>query len=100
MSLKRKLAVKEGRAMVRVRYKDNHELTTIAVCPGCWNIRSRREVLLVRLGKMGLEVVFKDDRLNGVYRYEKVHAPGCPYGKLSPNPWKRFDIAVNKYKKK
>ena len=98
MSLKRKLAVEDGRAMIRVRYKDTHDPATVAVCPGCWNIRSRREALLKKLDKMGLEVVFKDDRLKGVYRFGKVHAPNCPYAKISPDPWKRFDKAMHKYR--
>jgi len=98
LSLKRRFAVLEGRAMVRVRYKDSHELATVGVCPGCWNIRERRRVLLVKLDKMGLEVVFKDDRLDGVYRYGKKHAPNCPYASISSDPWERFGKTMNRYK--
>ncbi len=90
------MAIAEGRAMIRVRYKDTHELTTVAVCPGCWNIRERRKVLLFKLDKMGLEVVFKDDYLNGVYRYGKQHAPNCPYKNISSDPWERFKNTVEK----
>ena len=97
MSLKRKLAIAEGRAMVRVRYKDSHELTTVAVCPGCWNIKERRRILLFKLDKMGLEVVFKEDYLDGTYRFGKKHAPNCPYGKISSDPWERFKKTVKKY---
>jgi hypothetical protein len=98
LSTLRKLAVQQGRAMIRVRYKKSRDLTTVAVCPGCWNIRERRMALLRRLDKMELEVVFKDDYLEGVYRTGKVHAPACPYKKISPDPWERFKSAMGKSK--
>ena len=95
MSLKRKIAILEGRAMIRVRYIQNRDLTTVGLCPACWNIKERREALLIQLKKMGLEVVFKDDYLDGVYRpANKHHAPGCRYAKLQPDPWKRFQTAL------
>ncbi|MBN2536437.1 MAG: hypothetical protein JXB88_26370 [Spirochaetales bacterium] len=67
--------------MVRVRYTDTHDLATIGVCPACWNMKERREVLLIKLKKMKLEVVHKDDTVTGIYRFGRKHAPGCPYGK-------------------
>ena len=85
--------------MVRVRRLQDRELATIAVCPACWNIRERREVLLAKLAKMNLEVVHRDDQLDGRYRPGRAHAPGCPYSRLSSDPWKRFAAAVNKLKR-
>lgn len=96
MSLKRKFAVLEGRAMVRVRYKKSKDLATIGVCPACWNIKKRREALLMKLNKMDLEVVHKDDMLEGVYRRGKGHAPGCRYSYLPPDPWEAFKAAIKK----
>ena len=93
---KRKRAVQEKRAMIRVRYKDTRELTTIAVCPACWNIPARREILLIKVDKMGLEVTFRDDQLHGLYQTDKVHSPGCPHNSISSDPWKRFERAVKK----
>jgi hypothetical protein len=99
MSLQRKIAVQEGRAMVRVRRLRDRELATVGVCPACWNIRERREMLLARLTKMDLEVVHRDDQLEGRYRLGKAHAPGCPNSGLSPDPWQRFASAVRKHRR-
>lgn len=98
MSLRRKRAVAEGRAMVRVRYSGTHDLATIGVCPACWNLEERRKVLLIKLKKMELEVVHKDDTLAGTYRFGKKHAPGCPYGKKQDQPWERFSRVMKKYR--
>ena len=95
-STKRELAVKQKRAMVRVRYLDDRRLATIAVCPACWNIPERRNVLLTKLKKMGLEAAFRDDRENGRYMTDKSHAPGCPYSRVSSDPWKRFSAVMKK----
>lgn len=84
--------------MVRVRYSGTHDRATVGVCPGCWNIRERRKVLLLKLEKMGLEVVHKDDGLDGIYRFGKGHAPGCRYGRISSDPWKRFESVLKKGK--
>ena len=94
---KRELAVKQKRAMVRVRYLDDGRLATIAVCPACWNIPERRNVLLIKLKKMGLEATLRDDRLDGRYMTDKSHSPGCPYGRISSDPWKRFSVAMKKH---
>lgn len=99
MSIQRKIAIDQGRAMIRVRYKDTHELTTVGVCPACWNIKERRKTLLFKLDKMGLEVVFRDDYLDGVYRYGKKHAPNCPYKHISSDPWERFKNTVKEYRR-
>jgi hypothetical protein len=96
MTTKRKLAVKEGRAMIRVRYIKTREPATVGVCPACWNIPQRRAVLLQKLKKMGLEVTFRDDLYEGLYFTDKSHAPGCPYSKMSPDPWKRFESSLKK----
>jgi len=96
MSWQRKFAVKEGRAMVRVRYIKSKDLATIGVCPACWNIKKRREVLLIQLKKMDLEVVHKDDLLEGIYRRGKGHAPGCKHRHLPTDPWEAFKAAINK----
>lgn len=96
MSLQRKIAVLQGRAMVRVRKVRTRDLVTAGMCPACWNIPERRRVLLVQLEKMGLEVVHRDDRLEGVYRPGKPHAPGCRHSGLASDPWKRFESAIRK----
>lgn len=93
---KREMAVKQKRAMVRVRYLDDRRPATIAICPACWNIPERRNVLLIRLKKMGLEVAFRDDRVDGRYMPDKSHAPGCPYSRISSDPWKRFSAVMTK----
>ena len=85
--------------MIRVRRLQDREPATIGVCPACWNIRERREALLARLAKMNLEVVHRDDQLEGRYRPGKAHAPGCPYSRLSPDPWKRFASGMKKHKR-
>ena len=82
--------------MVRVRYIKTHESATIGVCPGCWNIKERRNVLLFKLEKMGLEVVHRNDTLEGSYNYQKDHAPQCRYRKIATDPWERFRNALNK----
>ena len=82
--------------MIRVRYVKSRDPATIGVCPGCWNIKERRKVFLYKLKKMGLEVVHKNDTLDGVYNYGKEHAPKCPYRKIATDPWKRFDNALNR----
>ena len=95
----RKLAVAEGRAMVRVRKTQNGDLATIGVCPACWNIKERRRDLLIQLKKMELEVVHRDDLLEGVYRPGRIHAPGCRHARLQPDPWKRFESQMKKFKR-
>ena len=99
MSFLRKLAVTEGRAMVRVRYIDTHDLATIGVCPVCWNMEERRKILLKKLDKMGLEVVHKNDTLDGVFRPGKEHAPGCHYGKKKNLSWNKFSRVMKKFNK-
>jgi len=94
VSRQRRLAVAEGRAMVRVRRTGTRDLATIGVCPACWNIPERRAVLLVQLAKMGLEVAHRDDRAEGTYRPGKPHAPGCRHARLPGDPWERFSRAV------
>ncbi|MBN2051661.1 MAG: hypothetical protein JW760_14515 [Spirochaetales bacterium] len=82
--------------MIRVRYTDTKDPTTVAVCPACWNSRERREVLLIKLQKMGLETVYKGDTLQGFYNPGKPHAPGCPYAGKTLDPWKRFQQSIKK----
>ena len=94
MSLLRKFAVLQGRAMVRVRQLSTRDLATIGVCPACWNIPERRRSLLVQLAKMGLEVVHRDDLAEGVYRPGKPHAPGCRHSRLPSDPWQRLARAL------
>ena len=96
MSFLRKLAVAEGRAMVRVRRVGTRDLATVGVCPACWNIPERRRILLAQLAKMGLEVAHRDDRDGGAYRPGKPHAPGCPHHGLPADPWERFSRAVRR----
>jgi hypothetical protein len=96
----RQFAVLEGRAMVRVRSLKTHELATIGVCPACFNLKKRREVLLLKLAKLGYEVAFRQDRLDGVYRASKAHAPQCPYRLLPINGWSQFASVLKRIKKK
>jgi hypothetical protein len=96
MTTKRQRAINEKRAMVRVRHLKTREPATIGVCPACWNIRERREVLLIKLRKMGYQVAVKDDLYEGLYFTDKAHAPGCPYKKISADPWKRFESTLKK----
>jgi hypothetical protein len=100
VSRQRYFAVKEGRAMVRVRSLKTAEPATIGVCPACWNIRERRRVLLVQLKKMGYEPAYRDDRLDGRYRTEgKRHAPGCRYSRLQADPWQRFRSELKRHRR-
>lgn len=69
---------------------------SIGVCPGCWNSKERRKILLFKLKKMGLEVGHKNDTVEGSYNYEKEHAPKCPYSNIEIDPWKRFENALHK----
>jgi hypothetical protein len=98
MSL-RQYAVRQGRAMVRVRSLETREPATIGVCPACFNLKKRREVLLLQLAKMGYEVVHPYDRLDGLYRPGRRHAPGCRYGHLATDSWREFASAVKRAKK-
>ncbi len=82
MYMGRKEAVNQGRAMVFVRSPDTGESATIGVCPACWNIRSRRKTLLLKLKNMGYTVQHKNDALDGRYQSGKHHAPRCPYSHL------------------
>ncbi len=85
----RKRAVTDGRAMIRVRYTDTRELSTAAVCPGCWNDPERRRAMLARMKKMHVIVVSERDGLNGVYLTGKRHMPTCPYRNRT-DAWERF----------
>jgi hypothetical protein len=79
MSLPRKFAIMEGRAMVHVRSLKTDKGATIGVCPACWNIKLRRKVLLTKLKNMGYTVQHRADLLEGRYIKGKNHAPGCPF---------------------
>ena len=94
MSWQRKIAVAQGRAMVRVRKSQSGELATVGLCPACWNIRERRRDLLVQLAKMELSVVHREDGLEGTYRPGRAHAPGCRHAGIPSDPWKRFEKAM------
>jgi hypothetical protein len=78
----REAAVREGRAMVRVRRVRTGELATAGVCPACWNTRERRSLLSAQLEKQGLVVSHAADRVDGTYRPRSAHAPGCPWRRL------------------
>ncbi len=73
-------AVSEGRALVRVRDERTGHLATAAVCPGCWNSRRIRPLLLAQLAGEGLAVVHDSDGQAGIYRRSRRHAPRCPRG--------------------
>jgi hypothetical protein len=89
----RKNAVDEGRAFIRVRMTRTGALATAGVCPACWNLPSRRSALLSTLSHLGYAPARREDLVDGVYRAESTHAPGCPYGrarpKAGPKPWKK-----------
>jgi hypothetical protein len=85
----RERAVTDGRAMIRVRYTDTGELSTAAVCPGCWNDPERRRAILARMNKMHATVLSERDGLNGVYLTGKRHMPSCPYRNRT-DAWERF----------
>ena len=87
----RKSIIDEGRAMIRVRYIDTKELSTAAVCPGCWNSKERRYVLLKRMEDMGVEVITDDDGIDGAYQSGKKHLYKCPYND-SLDPWTKIKI--------
>ena len=74
-------AVGEGRAMVRVRRTGTGEPATAGVCPGCWNSPQRRPALIAKLAKEGLAVVHPADGVDGAYKPQSTHAPGCPWRK-------------------
>jgi len=94
----RQLAVTQGRAMIRVRHRETRDPATIGVCPACFNLHTRREALLRQLEKMGYEVAYREDRLDGAYREGRQHAPGCRYGHLASDPWDRFRTALKRRK--
>jgi hypothetical protein len=85
----RRRAVRDGRAMIRVRYTDTGELSTAAVCPGCWNDPERRRALLVRLKKMKVEVVSPQDGPDGTYLEGEAHLRDCPY-RHKKDAWEKF----------
>jgi hypothetical protein len=74
---KRKKAVDEGRAFIRVRIKGTGDLATVGVCPACWNNPERRRELHAQLDLRGLETVHGGDAVDGAYRARSTHAPGC-----------------------
>lgn len=80
--MRRKEAVREWRAMVRVRRVRTGELVTAGVCPACWSSRERRPILVARLEKEGLVVADAADGIGGDYSPSASHAPGCPWRKL------------------
>ncbi len=97
MPSKRKIAVHEKRAMIRVRHIGTRKPATVGVCPACWNIPDRRRVLIRMLQKMDLEVAHRDDLYEGLYFTDRRHAPGCRYAKVSADPWKRFEATMKRY---
>ena len=87
----RKHIIDAGRCMVRVRYRLSGELTTAAMCPGCWNSHTRRQVLLKKMELMDVEPVHKRDLLDGLYSNGKQHSDQCPYN-AKLDPWDRFRL--------
>jgi hypothetical protein len=77
----RTAAVREGRAFVSVRDARSGLLTAVGVCPGCWNLRTRRPKLLAELAARGLAVVHGEDSATGTYREGAVHALRCPWSR-------------------
>ncbi|MDH5680841.1 MAG: hypothetical protein OEZ36_04585 [Spirochaetota bacterium] len=77
----RKHLIDQGRGMLRVKYLDTGELSTAAICPGCWNSPERRKTLIQKLKSLGVCPAHKRDFLTGDYDKTKSHSPGCPYGR-------------------
>jgi hypothetical protein len=100
MGTLREFAVKQGRAMVRVRSLSTRDPATIGVCPACFNLKARRLVLLRQLEKLGYEVVHRYDRIDGIYRPGREHAPGCRYRCLEVDDWHRFASVMKEVKQK
>ena len=72
-------AIEEGRGIIRVRSRRTGRLAAAGVCPGCWNSRTRRPVLLAELAARGLAVVHGADGATGAFFPAAAHAPGCPW---------------------
>ncbi|HVP17916.1 MAG TPA: hypothetical protein VMU36_02905 [Spirochaetia bacterium] len=72
-------AVREGRALLRVRKSTTGRFATVGVCPACWNIPARRKTLLAKLAQRGLVVVHGEDGATGRYLPGKAHAPNCSW---------------------
>ncbi len=73
-------AIRDGRTFVDVRLTATGRLATVGVCPGCWNSREVRPLLLARLAARGMAVVHGADAATGTYRRGSAHAPRCPRG--------------------
>jgi hypothetical protein len=72
-------AVQEGRAFVEVSKGTTGRLTTVGVCPACWNSPARRKALLAELAGRGFAVVHSEDGATGAYLHGTAHAPECPW---------------------
>ncbi|HTP58684.1 MAG TPA: hypothetical protein VMM82_07175, partial [Spirochaetia bacterium] len=72
-------AVQDGRAFVRVSKGATASLTTVGVCPACWNVPARRKTLLAELASRGFAVVHSEDGATGAYLQVTAHAPDCPW---------------------
>jgi len=92
----RAFAVKQGRAMVRVKNILTGELATIAVCPACFNLRERRAKLLFQLRHLGYQVAYQKDDVDGLFRLPSQHAPGCKYGQNQTKIWEAFKGLVQR----
>lgn len=92
----RSLAIRQGRAMVRVKNLLTGELATIGVCPACFNLRERRDSLLLQLRRLGYEVAYKEDALNGLFGPNSQHAPGCKYAQKQTKVWELFKSLVQR----
>ena len=67
--------------MVRVKYLASGDLSTAAMCPGCWNSPERRKNLIQKMEQMGVQPTHSKDQLSGHYEKNQSHSPGCPYGR-------------------
>ena len=72
-------AIEEGRGIIRVRSTRTGRLAAAGVCPGCWNSRARRPVLLAELAERGLAVVHGADGATGAFLPTAAHAADCPW---------------------
>lgn len=98
LDLVRKEVIAEGRAMIRVIYRDTKEITTAAVCPGCWNSKSRRFTLIKRMDLLNVQVVSKNDKVDGVYLKNQKHVLECPYND-EIDPWLKMTLQARRKKR-
>ena len=77
----RQRAILDGRCLIRVRKIKDKQMLSAAVCPGCWNSLLGRKRLIEEMKMLGVEVISKYDRPDGVYQKSHKHSKSCPLKK-------------------